>query len=145
MWVEKKMEVDTIFSASRPAYIWKINQSFQVGDWEWGVSADHSGIDEFDIWLLQIIKDTKNRKISVDKNGLISGDQTIVIPWQSLNISDKESNNNIPKRKSPPRVSSHTQHPLFYIYSPHKWRLIQTQQSPCFRICGCPQIGHSCM
>ena len=121
LWVEKKMEVDTIFSASRPIYIWKINQSFQVGDWEWGVSADHSGIDEFDIWLLQITKDTKNRKISVDKNGLISGDQTIVIPWQSLNISDKESNNNIPKRKSPPRVSSTLSKQLalyVIIYSP---------------------------
>lgn len=106
LWVEKKMDVDTVFSGPRSIYIWRINQNFQVGDWEWGVSADHGGINKFDIWLPQLLKNTKNRKISVDKDGLISGDNKMVIPWQSLDISNIKSNNRQNKRKNTPRVSS---------------------------------------
>lgn len=106
LWIEKKMEVDTIFSVPRPTYIWSINQNFQVGQWEWGVSADHIGSNQYDIWLPQFLKNTKNRKISVDKNGLISGNNKIVIPWQSLDISNKKLNSERNKRESPPRVSS---------------------------------------
>jgi len=106
LWVEKDMEVDTVFSVPRPTYIWSINQNFQVGQWEWGASADHIKSSQYDIWLLQLLKKSENRKINVDEDGLISGDTKIIIPWQFLKASKEKpvrKNNN---RKSAPRIST---------------------------------------
>ncbi len=97
LWVEKDMEVDTVFSVPRPTYIWSINQNFQVGQWEWGASADHIKSSQYDIWLLQLLKKSENRKINVDEDGLISGDTKIIIPWQFLKASKEKpvrKNNN---------------------------------------------------
>tara|TARA_B100000686_G_scaffold111291_1_gene118588 strand:+ start:42484 stop:44850 length:2367 start_codon:yes stop_codon:yes gene_type:complete len=106
LWKEIPMDVDTIFSFDRPVYIWKTKQNLQVGDWEWGVSADHRGINEYDLWLPQVLNDKKNRKISVTQDGLVSGETKIVIPWQSLEIIKENSHNREREKKSPPRVST---------------------------------------
>ena len=100
IWREKIMKSDTVLSLNRPVYTWKIIEKLQVGEWEWGVTANHSGINRYDIWLPQILKNNKNRKIQVNKNGSISGDTEIIIPWQDLEFVNKESNlNRINKNK----------------------------------------------
>jgi len=121
LWVEKNMEVDTVFSAPRPTYIWSINQNFQVGQWEWGASADHIESNQYDIWLLQFLKKSENRKINVDEDGLISGDTKIIIPWQFLKASKEKPARKNNNQKSTPRISTTISKQLalyVIIYSP---------------------------
>ena len=106
IWFEKNMTVDTTYSNDSPIYIWTIKQELQVGDWEWGVSADHNNLGKYDIWLLNVLKESSNRKIRVKDNGEIIGETSLIIPWQSL-VFDKNLSNSIKKRKNnKPRVST---------------------------------------
>lgn len=87
-WQHKPMTVDTIFSENKPTYISKINQNCQAGEWEWGVVADHTKLESYNIWLPELIGDGSNRKFKVSTTGQISGQTTMVIPSNKLDLTD---------------------------------------------------------
>ena len=106
IWREIPMEPDTLITSDKTVYIWKIKQNLQIGEWEWGVSASHNGINNYDIWLPQLLKQTENRKVYVNEEGQIKGDTIIIIPWQSINQIKNKSSLNQQKINDFPRVST---------------------------------------
>ena len=103
IWREKPMNLHI---SNEMVNIWKIKQNFQIGEWEWGVSASHAEIKNHDIWLPQILKQTENRKIYVNEEGQINGETKIIIPMQPLSIIKNKSSLNQGKTNDFPRVSS---------------------------------------
>ena len=94
------------YNADRPVYIWELKQNFKVGEWEWGVTANHNGLGEYDIWLPQLLKSSENRKLKMSDEGEIDGVTKIIIPWQSLEANDKTSQKKEKPLKKLPRVST---------------------------------------
>ena len=87
-WQRKPMNVDTIRFGDENIYIWKIVQSCQEGEWEWGAVADHLGIKSYDIWLPQLMDNGSNRKFKVSSVGEIVGETSIIIPSNKIDLSN---------------------------------------------------------
>ena len=87
-WQRKPMNVDTIRFGDENIYIWKIVQSCQEGEWEWGAVADHLGLKSYDIWLPQLMDNGSNRKLKVSSTGEIFGETSIIIPSNKIDLSN---------------------------------------------------------
>ena len=114
------MNVDTIRFGDENIYIWKIVQSCQEGEWEWGAVADHLGLKSYDIWLPQLMDNGSNRKLKVSSTGEIFGETSIIIPSNKIDLSNLYFSRTKQKMKKQ-RVSSTLAKQLalyIVIYSP---------------------------
>ena len=119
-WQRKPMNVDTIRFGDENIYIWKIVQSCQEGEWEWGAVADHLGLKSYDIWLPQLMDNGSNRKLKVSSTGEIFGETSIIIPSNKIDLSNLYFSRTKQKMKKQ-RVSSTLAKQLalyIVIYSP---------------------------
>tara|TARA_B100000029_G_C17340155_1_gene874973 strand:- start:143 stop:922 length:780 start_codon:yes stop_codon:yes gene_type:complete len=91
-WEKTPMIPDTIISGNRTIYKWELDQDLQVGEWEWGVTADHPAKNDYEIWIPHKLSDRSNRKIRVEQDGSIIGQKQIFIPSQSLDINKDDEN-----------------------------------------------------
>ena len=98
--MEKKLNTDD----KRKITHWTIEEYFQPGEWEWGITADHSESDKNNIWLLEAIGKNENLSINVDEKGNVSGFDTLFIPF--LDINNNESSITGYAATSLPRVST---------------------------------------
>ena len=46
---------------------WTIEEYFQPGEWQWGITADHPESNKNNIWLLEAIGKNENLSINVDE------------------------------------------------------------------------------
>lgn len=106
LWKEIPMVLDTVINEDKNIYIWKLVQNYKVGDWQWGVSANHPNTQTYDIWLPQLLKNTKNRKVSLNEKGKIEGQFEIRIPFQNFSSNSPTIGNKVPLAKKVPRIST---------------------------------------
>ncbi len=121
IWFEKKMVLDTIISSGRPVYTWKISQNVQVGEWEWGVTADHILNRAYDIWIPKSLENKKNRKIEVMNDGSFFGENSIIIPYHGSDTTHYDYFLKKPKKNDKQRVKTTISKQLalyLVIYSP---------------------------
>jgi len=85
IWIDKKMKLDTtVVKNGKKINIWTIQQQFQIGEWEWGVTADHQELGKSNIWIIESLLDKSNRTLTVGNQGNIIGKDKIYIPFQDL-------------------------------------------------------------
>tara|TARA_S200000501_G_scaffold379024_1_gene446683 strand:- start:69323 stop:71707 length:2385 start_codon:yes stop_codon:yes gene_type:complete len=121
IWFEKKMVPDTIITSEGPIYTWKISQGFQVGEWEWGVTADHIQNGAYNIWIPKILENKKNRKIEVLRDGSFIGENSIIIPYHGSDTTQYDYFLKKPKDSDKQRVKTTISKQLalyLVIYSP---------------------------
>ena len=88
VWFDKKMEKKLNVDNDRMITHWTIEEYFQPGEWEWGITADHPKSGKNNIWLLEAIEKYKNLSFNVDKKGNANGVDTLFIPFLDLNKND---------------------------------------------------------
>ena len=87
-WRRKSMTLDTTHYREKLAYVWEIEQMCQVGEWEWGVVADHSHLKSYNIWLPELLGNEKNLKFEVLPNGSIKGQTKIVLQSNQIDFAN---------------------------------------------------------
>ncbi|MBA65814.1 MAG: hypothetical protein CMG55_08440 [Candidatus Marinimicrobia bacterium] len=87
IWLEKNMTLKESLNKGKKINTWIIKQNFQIGEWEWGIIADLPAIEKYNIWIPEALKNKNNRKIWVDENGKVNGQDTIKIPFQNLDLN----------------------------------------------------------
>ena len=105
LWFEKDMKLVKAGDDKNRINIWRLDEPLQYGDWEWGIVADNPSINKFNIWILETLPDSENRRLIVDKNGQTTGASTIVAPNYNLHGSNKPSIMGYPPLK-PQRVNT---------------------------------------
>ena len=84
MWINKKMDSSTVSLNGKTINIWSVVEKFQVGHWEWGVTADLNTHDKSNIWIIENLPVKTNRLVSLDSVGNIKGQTKIRIPLKNL-------------------------------------------------------------
>ncbi len=84
MWINKKMDSSTVSLNGKTINIWSVVEKFQVGHWEWGVTADLNTHDKSNIWIIENLPVKTNRLVSLDSVGNIKGQTKIRIPFKNL-------------------------------------------------------------
>ncbi len=84
IWKEKNMILKKDIAKGETINTWIIKQNFQIGEWEWGISADLPEMKKYNIWIPEMLKIKNNRKILIQEDGKLSGQDTIKIPFQNL-------------------------------------------------------------
>ena len=90
IWIDKEMDFIMDYIDGKEIKTWTIQENFQVGEWEWGVTADLPEIEKYNIWIIESLSDKKNRDLSINVSGDIIGQNVIKIPYQDLNNSDPD-------------------------------------------------------
>lgn len=88
IWKRKSMNMDSIYNNEQIVYTWEIEQMCQEGEWEWGVVADHSILERYNIWLPQLLGDGSNLKFEVQSDGMVKGQTKMVIPSKKIDLSN---------------------------------------------------------
>ena len=104
IWFDKKMERKLNVDDGKMIAHWTIEEYFQPGEWQWGITADHPESSKNNIWLLEAIGKNENLSINVDEKGNVSGFDTLFIPF--LDINNNESSITGYAATSLPRVST---------------------------------------
>ena len=105
VWFDKKMEKKTTIDNNKKITHWTVNEYFQPGEWEWGVTSDHLITGKNNIWLLEALGIKNNLFFTVDDNGNPYGLDTLFIPFLDLNGSNENSITGYPD-VTLPRVST---------------------------------------
>ena len=105
VWFDKKMEKKTTIDNNKKITHWTVNEYFQPGEWEWGVTSDHPITGKNNIWLLEALGIKNNLFFTVDDNGYPYGLDTLFIPFLDLNGSNENSITGYPD-VTLPRVST---------------------------------------
>ena len=105
MWADKKMVLDTVISNGKKINVWKIKENFQIGKWEWGITADQPELGKNNIWIIESLKDKNNRSLLIDNKGQLFGQSKIIIPFQNLKNHHTNLIRGYPDIP-PPRISS---------------------------------------
>ena len=84
IWLEKNMSLIASIDNGKKVNTWTIDENFQIGEWEWGIVADNPSISKFNIWIPQTLGNKDNRRLNVNQNGSLSGQNIINIPFQDL-------------------------------------------------------------
>jgi len=90
IWIDKEMDFTMDYIDGKEIKTWTIQENFQVGKWEWGVTADLPELEKYNIWIIESLSDKKNRDLSINVSGDIIGQNVIKIPYQDLNNSDPD-------------------------------------------------------
>ena len=90
IWIDKEMDSTIEIIHGKEIKTWTIKENFQVGEWEWGVTADLPELKKSNIWVIETLLDKDNRDLSIDDSGAIDGQNVIKIPYQDLNNSDPD-------------------------------------------------------
>ena len=90
IWIDKEMDFTMEHINGREIKTWTIKENFQVGEWEWGVTADLPELKKNNIWLIESLPDKKNRSFSINISGDLRGQNIIKIPYQDLKNSDPD-------------------------------------------------------
>ena len=90
IWIDKEMDFTMEHINGREVKTWTIKENFQVGEWEWGVTADLPELKKNNIWLIESLPDKKNRSFSINISGDLRGQNIIKIPYQDLKNSDPD-------------------------------------------------------
>jgi hypothetical protein len=104
IWFDKKMERKLNVDNGKMIAHWTIEEYFQPGEWQWGITADHPESSKNNIWLLEAVGKNENLFINVDEKGNSSGFDTLFIPF--LNIDNNDNSITGYAATSLPRVST---------------------------------------
>ena len=88
IWFDKKMERKLSVDDGKMIAHWTIEEYFQPGEWQWGITADHPKTGKSNIWLLEAIGKNENLSIDIDEKGNPSGFDKLFIPFLDIDSND---------------------------------------------------------